>query len=170
MSQNSGGGGGIGALGALLLIGYILVWLAVGIGLVLYAILSFCALIMTVICLFAWNRPRRFFHLGIVPIQARGIICFGIIGAILFPVFGLYLEWLFDTTLPGWLWFHMFLGGYALGAHYFWEGESFDARQVEQYYLDATPEYLPLPPPKAALPAPPKKPFEYADWTDAEEL
>lgn len=166
MSQNNGGGG-IGALGALLLIGYILVWLAVGIGVILYSIISFCALIVTMICLFAWNRPRRFFHLGIMPIQARGIICFGIIGAILLPAFGLYLEWLLETTLPGWLWFHLFLGGYALGAHYFWEGETFSADQASRYYPGDAPEYLP--PPPLALPAPPEKSFEYASWNDEGE-
>lgn len=162
MSQNNGGGA-IGALGVLIVAGYILFWIAVGISLAVYAVLSFCALIITLICLLAWNRPRRFFHLGIVPHQARAILAFGVVGAILLPAFGLYVEWLFETRLPSSAWFHLILGGYAVGTRYIWAGETFSAAQVERHYIDLVPEVLP--PQPLALPAP-ERPFEYASWDD----
>lgn len=125
--SNNNGGGGLGALLALLMVGYILFWIVVAIGIAAYALVSFWALVMTLIGLIAWNRPLRFFHLGSAPYQARGIICFGIIGSILVPAFALFCEWLFEFRFKTELWFYLWLGGYAFGAWIFADEQEFTA-------------------------------------------
>lgn len=170
MSNNSGGGSAIGLLGLLLLLGYVIFWIVVAIGIAAYALISFWAITMTLISLIAWNRPLRFFHLGITPYQARGIICFGVAGSILLPAFGLFCAWLFEFSIPLEAWFHLWLGGYAMGAYGFAEEQEFTAQEVqayrqEQLRLAQSQQVLALEQPRAALPAPART-FDYADWAD----
>lgn len=170
--SNNNGGGAFGALFLLLIFGYIIAWLALVAAIAMYAFYSFWAIVMTLVCVFAWNRPRRFFHLGITPYQARGIVCFGAIGSILLPAFGLYCGWLFELELPSDIWFYCWLGGYAAGAYGFADEQEFTAHQVDQYYqlefekeerFQRFIEYRSQE--TSALPAP-QKSFDYADWQD----
>ena len=171
MSNNSGGA--VGAVALLMLLGYVLLWAVFAVSFAAYAVFSFWAIIMTLISLVAWNRPIRFFHYGITPYQARGIISFGIVGAILVPAFALYCEWLFTFTLPSDVWFHLVFGGYTCGALNFADEHEFASHEVDQFHqreLEWEARFERLIEHKAqemaALPAPQKK-FEYAEWEDA---
>lgn len=164
--SNNNDGGGCGLLILLLAFGYILLWIIFAVAVAAYAVMCFWAIILTLISLVAWNRPRRFFHLGITPYQARAMVCFGIVGTILLPAFGLFCEYLFEFRIdPRW-WFYLCLGGYAWGCVGFSRTQTFRADEIEYFYLREQPA-LPAPD-RPQLPGP--KTFEYADWQDPQEL
>lgn len=167
MSNNGGGEGG--ALILLLVVGAFLFYVVLHVVVpVLYATFSFAALVLTLISLLAWNRPRRFFHLGIVPMQARAMVSFGIVGAVLAPCFILFMQFLIGVSVAGWMWPHIVLIGYTFGCIETSRSMEFEARNVDHYEAAQYAALLPPPEPSRSLPAP--TPFRYAYWTDAEEL
>ncbi len=105
---------------------------------------------LTLISIFAWNRPRRFFHLGITPYQARGLICFGGIGMVLLPSFALFCEYIFERQIDPKFWFYLWLGGYGAGCVGFCRTQTFSARQVEYYYAREQAALAPPPQPPPA--------------------
>lgn len=164
--SNNNEGSGCGFLILIIAFGYVILWIVAALAVAAYAVMCFSAVVLTLVSIFAWNRPRQLFHLGITPYQARGMVCFGGIGMVLLPAFALFCEYIFEVRIDPKYWFYLWLGGYSWGCVGFCRTQTFTAREVEYYYARDIPT---LPPPQTLqLPAPPKT-FEYADWQDPQE-
>lgn len=168
MSNNNDGGAGCGFLVLIIAFDYVILWIIAALAVAAYAVICFWAIVLTLISVFAWNRPLRFFHLGITPYQARGLICFGGVGMVLLPAFALFCEYIFEFQLdPKW-WFYIWLGDYSGGCVGFCRMQTFSAQQVEYFYERKRLQALPPPPPTPLLPAP-SKTFDYAEWQDPQD-
>ena len=137
----------------------------------IFAIMAFIAIILTVLALFAWNRPLRIGSLVVQPDEARSFVYRGLIGAVVLPAFiafatalyGVAVDW--DSYL-----FHILLLGYVGGS-----------LGLEMLFADAQPPHAegeiihpPIerqitPPRPQQLPPPQSPPFRFASWDDDEE-
>ena len=122
----------------------------------LFAVVGLFIAVLSVVCIFAWNKPVRFMGETITPEEARGFIGFGIVGAIVglvaannsgggearqfFPVFG-YM-----------------IGSIGFAVHSHFENEAKKASETEV-----------LPPinvtPREEAPSQTRQ-FEFASWDD----
>lgn len=135
------------------------------VGLFLYAVLAFLAVVLTIIAILAWNNPLKLGKTTVQPADARAFVGRGILGAIALPVFLTFCELLFDFRID-WeeLGGHIVLGGYILGSI------GLEMMEGEETPQPVMPEYLPpvvpIAPPQPARPAPEQKPFRFAAWDD----
>lgn len=84
--------------------------------LMIYALLLFGAFVLTILCIFAWNKERRLGNLVLTPEEARGFVTRGLIGAVLLPCFAVFCELTFGIRIHPEYLRHLVLGGYALGS------------------------------------------------------
>lgn len=131
--------------------------------LLIYAVAAFMALVLTIVALFAWDKPLTLFGTTMAPQDARRFVYGGCIGAAVLPVFALFTSSFFGVVIAEWVWPHLFIGGYILGAYVGTDGLS-DSQSTDAQ-TDVTPSPA-LPPP--AAPAQPE-PFRFASWNDEEE-
>ena len=136
------------------------------IGLGLAIIAAFIAFVLTVIALFAWNKPRRIGKTVIRPEDARGFVYRGIAGAFLLPAFCIFLNVFLGIYINGEYLPHLILGGYVLGSlglEILMHEEGGDEPQAPTV-IDAPS--LPQTRQPEILPPPPQEPFRYASWDD----
>lgn len=131
-----------------------------------FAVLAFLAFILTILCLFAWNQPRRIGKLVILPEEARAFVYRGLAGMCLLPVFAGFCELLFGIHIKEALYPYLFIGGYVGGSI------GIGILMAEQNggetgAIDITPPQLPSEP-QRSLPRPEPEPFRYASWDDEE--
>lgn len=146
-------------------IGLAIVIAVVGLmAIVFYAIACFLALVLTLLCFWAWNKPRTLFGETLLPEEARAFVGAGVFGAFVAPLFVLFCELLFDFKTDDQSWFYIITGGYAftslgMGMHQASEAEKRKAASV----IDADLFFVPPPPLQPDLDA---EPFRFADWDD----
>lgn len=161
MSQNNNEVNGISIAMALVCV------TALFMGIIIYVLLAALTLGLSIFCLFALWKPRRFFNETVTPSEARWFIGRGIIGWFAFPAILLALANSFDVRVEeDWL-IHIMIGGYIIGAL---GGEYVIAKMKE---AQGEPETIDVPPPPRSIqPRPqiekPKQPFEFATWDDEE--
>ena len=143
--------------------------LALGlVGIVLFVVGAFLALVLTVVALFALERPITILGHTITPRDATRFLVCGVIGAALAPAFVMFADSLLELGVDWSYWPYIVLGGYTLGSLGITAlaEEMEEANGVTEQRL-STP---PLPPPAAQRHAPktPSRPFDFASWDDDE--
>lgn len=135
----------------------------------IYALLLFGALLLTIWAVCAWNDPVTVFGQTMEPHEARAFIGRGILGAVALPVFVAFCAVLFKLDVKDAYWVHFMLGGYAVGSLGI---EILIAQEKEK--RAAQVEFLP-PPINVTPPTPtvvrqqPAQPFTFATWDDEAE-
>lgn len=134
----------------------------------LFALLAFFSFVLTVLCVFAWNKTVRIGTLVIEPKHARGFVWRGLMGAFLTPLFVAFCSLAFNIAIVWDYLPHMVFGGYAFG--------SLGLELLFAGNANATPEPEIIPP--AQLPHTggasdsqaqiDAEPFRYASWDDEE--
>ena len=137
------------------------------------------SLVITIICIWAWNREREVFGQRFTPIAARGFIAWGIVGAILFSLFGQFLyakDWLMEENLSWMPHVGYVIGSFSWAGYYGQNEDDLEARAyeresqqyggtiVQQAKAARLAEAAATPPP--AVEAKPQ--FQFADWDDEE--
>ncbi len=125
--------------------------------------------VLTLVCIFAWNKERQFFGNTITPYEARRFIGFGILGAI---VIGLFGEWMYTQGLllernrefmP--------LVGYVVGS-IGWgisHAQKQQREEEERAYLQSVlPPIVPRPAAPPAQQTREERAYEFASWDDEE--
>jgi hypothetical protein len=140
------------------------------VGAILFALAAFVALILTILCIFAWSKPLKLGNMIIEPWEARAFVGGGVAGMWLLPVFALFCEVLFQFGIADCAWTYLFLGGYVAGAFgSLW----FVTEQSEQQQAAANTEVVTLPEPRPTplvIDQQPAQPYRFASWDDEEEL
>ncbi|GLQ36795.1 hypothetical protein GCM10007908_04150 [Rhizobium albus] len=131
--------------------------------LVAFVVFIIASLVLTVLCLLAWNKPRRLGKEILMPDEARGFVKRGLLGAFLLPLCCFVLELFTDFRLnPDYL-FYVVLFGYALGSL------GMAILMANQAGSELT-EQTDFPPVQPLAPPPPQErpqiPFRFASWDD----
>jgi hypothetical protein len=144
----------------------------------IFAVLVFVSLIMTMICLLAWNRPRKIASIVVQPWEARLFVRNGLVGAVLFPIFLGFCQFLYDVKIDWDYLLYYLLSGYMLGS--VGVGLLVGEEGLEawhQSYRESLPQFATrkvptpapyLPPPEMIAPKQSSAPFQFADWDDRE--
>lgn len=135
------------------------------------------AFALTILSIFAWNKPRRIGEFLIEPEQARAFVIRGVIGALLVVAAAGLLYLLRDKPID-WSRWYLVIGGYVVGSLGIAMLREEELPKVEQAREIEPPrqQLLPAPralpsPPQRTLPRPlPLKPFRFAEWNDEEEI
>lgn len=131
---------------------------------VMYFMAMFLAFVLTIISLFAWNRPVTIGKWAILPHEARGFVKRGLAGAVLLPLFVIFLVLMFGIHVKDDAVLHIVIAGYLLGSL----GVEFlmaqDQSAASPHQTIIPPEQQIAPPPHA--PQPPAQPFRFASWND----
>ncbi|PSM16693.1 hypothetical protein [Nitratireductor sp. StC3] len=130
---------------------------------------AFIAFVMTVLALFAWNRPLRIGRKFVItPEEARGFVKRGLAGMGLVPFFFVLLDVLLGVTIEWDFLPYMALFGYVAG--------SLGIEVLMAEMDDAVPDQAWPQEQRPALPEPETRPvaekpapFRYATWDDEEE-
>ena len=137
----------------------------------IFALAAFAALVLTILALCAWDRPRTMFGETLHPHEARAFVKRGLLGMVLLPVFVIFCALLFNFDIVDQAWVYLLIGGYTLGS----VGVEYLQYQAEQD-AGATATYIqptaaPLPQPKESAPPQPqsRERFTFASWDDEEE-
>lgn len=144
------------------------------IALVIFAVLAFLALVLTIVAICAWNNPVRLFGQTLYPSEARAFVGRGLVGTFLLPAFIVFCEVMFEVRFPWDIYGqYVLMGGYTLGSvgiEIMMAEEGGTSSTVEIYDPPAAPPSR-LPEPPRALPGPEsKEPFRYASWDDEDEF
>lgn len=62
------------------------------ISLFLFFLAALASVVLTIICIWAWNEEREVFGQTFTPVAARGFIAWGIVGAIVVGLFGQFMH------------------------------------------------------------------------------
>lgn len=150
----------------------IFAFIAMAFYIVILAFLGFVVImciVLTVLSLFAWNKPVHIGRYTIEPEEARAFIKRGLWGAAIAPALTL-VGWMFTPEPIVWGVFpFMALIGYVLGSI----GLEWLFQQIGVYDepapSDTSTNSVSSAAQQTALPAPPQEPFRYASWDDEEE-
>lgn len=133
---------------------------------VVYAavIAAFFALVMTVVCFFAWNSPLTFGNTTLMPDAARGFVYRGLIGALLAAAFSVFAAiifnfWIEDMAAP-----YILLGGYTFGSIGLEILNAMDESEAAASNQMIIPPSQEIAPPRQH--EPPSVPFRFASWDD----
>lgn len=132
----------------------------------IYAMAVFLSLLLTVVAIFAWNKPVNLFGAIAEPAHARAFVGGGLFGMIALPTFVGFCVLVLQIEVAEWAWLHFFLGGYALGSlgiNALIDGQP-DAAQPDQVVLPPLQEAPDI------KPAQQTKDYPFADWLDADEF
>ena len=162
MHQRQQDGEGAFVLGIIMFIGMVIVTLFM----ILAALAAFVTLILTIMCIIAWNKPLTIGRMTITPEEARAFIARGILGAILAPTFTYFCLLLFQSDTQVDYWGYVVLGGYVMGSLVL---ECIIQEAREKAQAEAQEHLSHLMPPPAMRQEPPRRPFEYASWDDEDE-
>lgn len=142
----------------------------------IFAAAAFFSLCITVLCLLAWNKPRRFFGQVLTSEEAREFIGRGLIGAVVLPVFVLFSSFLFHFQVVPYFWDYFILGGYTAGSLSlgFASEEAPATPDLIEYQRAALPDAAhserTIDAEYEAVQSSPVQPFRFATWDDEEEL
>ena len=135
---------------------------------IIFALAAFAALVLTVLCMFAWKDGLTIGEFSIEAHEARAFVLRGVLGAIILPVFAVFAAMLFGESISDDVWSYIFIGGYTLGS----VGIEYLISQQETPAQPPAPTIPPrqiTPPPISDhTPAAPPRPFEFASWDDEE--
>jgi hypothetical protein len=133
---------------------------------ILFALGVFIAGAMTIVCMFAWHRPIKFFGETITPREAHLFVYSGLVGVFLLPAFALCCGVLFHfVVLDDWMGY-LLMGGYVLGSFGSWIYMAYEASLAEKAEAERASQPVVLPPSAPVAP----QPFQFASWDDEEEL
>lgn len=128
------------------------------------AIAAFAALVLTVLSVFAWNKPLKIGRFILAPKEARSFVSRGFWGMVILPLFAAFCSVLFGIVIPDSYWIAIYLAGYVLGSI---GGAILLAEEKPEVTPPAAmPPQVPQPSQPEQLSTPPRKPFEYASWDD----
>ena len=155
----------------------------------IFALAAFAALVLTVLCLFAWNDGLTIGEFSIEAHEARAFIVRGILGTIIAPTFTVFCALLFGVEIDDGIWPYIFIGGYTAGS----VGVEYLLSQQQHADTQAAPPIAPplqiTPPPAPAQTKHPcvqancpllaatrdysraaraERPFQFASWDDEE--
>lgn len=133
---------------------------------IVYAAIAFLALVLTIVCLFAWGKPVSVFGDVVEPETARAFVIRGLIGAGLAFAFTLFCGLLFGIHLQSDAIPYILIAGYSAGSVGI---EYLKAQQAEEAFKKAklVPELAPVAAPAEAAPQPTSEaPFRFASWDD----
>lgn len=143
---------------------------AIMLGALVLALLVFGAILGTVICAVAWDRPLKLGKFALEPNDARAFIYRGFAGAVLAPLFMLFFGVFCGLRInPDYLGYAALIG-YAMGSL----GWMILNAEEEAAGTTILPPQLPAPPQTPALPArleqdePAPRLFRFASWDDEE--
>jgi Zn-dependent protease with chaperone function len=136
----------------------------------IFALLAFLALVFTVLCCLAWNKP---FQIGswppITPEEAHAFVWRGVAGALLLPVFAAFVCLLFGLKIQDPWWFYLLVGGYTVGSVGVEIIKAQEEAKASAAAQAVTPQQpLPRTPQKCLPPAQPES-SGFASWDDEEE-
>lgn len=129
---------------------------------IIFAVAAFATLILTIMCIIAWNEPLTIGRMTIMPDAARAFIARGIVCAILLPVFMLFSRELLDLRIPPNWWGYIVLVGYMAGTL----GGEYVINKMKEEEEQEQDILMPPHQPSRAPPEEPRRPFEYASWDD----
>jgi hypothetical protein len=132
----------------------------------IFALATFTAFVMTIICFFAWNRPRRLGKEVLMPEEARAFVYRGLAGAVLLPVFAIFCDLVFGVYIRGDVLPYLVIGGYVVGSLGI-EILMAEEAQQQQQSIQVIPPQMPVQRAQPSLPSN-KPPFRYASWDDEE--
>lgn len=157
MSNNNNDGGAFVGLALTFAALYI-------IGLVMYALACFVALILTIIAFLSWDEPLVVFGQEICnPHEAHIFVGSGVIGAAGLTAFVLFCSFLFGFRFQDeWL-FYLLTGGYSFTS--ITVSWNLAEAQTQARQADTTNVIEHVPAPAPSLPPAPQ-PFQYASWED----
>lgn len=166
MSNNNNDNSAAMGLG---LIGAAFVFMAIFI----YAVAVFLAIVLTILSIFAWQRPVRAFGKTLcTPLEARIFIGSGILGAVGVFLFAVLCTILFDVQIKDDWWFYIITGGYSFVSILVMMnlGEKYpDGLPDDPHYFGPVIEHNPTSLPQLPQPSA-SAPFEYASWDDEQVL
>lgn len=131
---------------------------------VIAVIACFITFVMTILALFAWNRPLPLGKHILTPEEARSFVYRGLAGAVLVPAFAIFCVVFFNVFIPGDALPYLIVGGYVAGSLGIEALMAQDANA--QAPIDVMPQSSqsgPAAPPGLSAP---RQPFEYARWDD----
>ena len=82
----------------------------------LFAVAAFLSLCLTVVCIFAWDKPIKLGNYTLQPREARAFLCGGVAGMWLLPIFAVFSSLLFQFAIANYAWSYLFIGGYVVGS------------------------------------------------------
>ncbi len=163
MSQNNNEGAGLAVALGFIVAGVMMI------GLFIFAMACFVSFVMTIACLFAWNRPIVIRgELWLAPDEARFFVYRGLAGAILVPAFAVFCVLVFDVFIRADAISYLVIGGYVAGSLGIEILIQQEREQREAANIEIIPPQMPVrsaPPRQVGQQRPP---FEYASWDDEE--
>ena len=134
----------------------------------LFMLAAFVALALTVVYIFALDRPYKIGKFDVTPQEAKAFILGGLAGVVILPLFVAFIG-AFSSSSIDWSFLpHILLAGYTLG--------SFGTviaitKMAEEQTPEATPEHPAVTKNvERGLPPTPPAPFQFASWDDEEQL
>lgn len=159
MSQNNNDNAGMA-----MAFGLVVAVIAV-MGILLYFAAVFLAFVLTIIALFAWNTPVTVGKWTVMPGEARSFVKRGLAGALLLPIFAIFLVLVFGIHIRDDAVIHIVIFGYLLGSL------GVDYLMAQEQSANA-PSQMIIPPGQQIAPPqeyePPRAPFRFASWDDEE--
>ena len=167
MSGNNSENNAAMGLGAVVVAGIVIMAMAA------FALVAFFTLILSIICLFAWNKRVTLFGEVMEPEDARAFIKRGLVGAGLAWAFVIFCAVLFDFRIQPDALPYVVIAGYcagSLGVQLLLEKEKEEAAKQAQL-VQSYPAVIEHDP-KPAQPEPQTsvEPFRFASWDDEIEL
>lgn len=137
----------------------------------IFAILAFISLLLTGVCLAAWEKEVRIGSWVLTPDEAHLFVYRGLAGAVLVPLFALFVQGVYGVRINPDFWLYFVLGGYALGSLGI-ELMMQSNEEASQGAVEVMPPPLPstTAKPRIMPPQPDAPPFRFARWDDEEEL
>ena len=135
---------------------------------VAYVVLSLAALVFTVLCFCAWERPIAIGSLTIEPHEAKAFVLRGVLGAIALPIVCACVAGMFEVRIQPDFWIHIIIAGYAIGSLGIALLMEQDAANTATHVEIIPPQQIPAPQAPAQPPRQPV-PFRFASWDDEEE-
>ncbi|EIZ82373.1 hypothetical protein WYO_5012 [Methylobacterium sp. GXF4] len=135
----------------------------------------FASLCLTVLCLFAWNKPLRLFGNVLTPEEAREFVGRGLLALVLIPSFVLFASIVLQIPMSDEVWPYLIFGSYTVGSLSLAFDESNDDDDLSQLQVLKGSDIEPAQPaPDTEYQITPEKPasppFRFATWDDEEEL
>jgi hypothetical protein len=164
MSQQNNGSSEMGLALALIGVG-VFIFMAV-----IFAVAAFAALVLTIMCGFAWDNGLTIGKFTITREEARQFVARGVIGAFAVPLFALFAAILFNIHLREDVWIYLVIAGYAggsIGVGMMLESQAQEAAAKAA----AMPAPMIGPPPSNQKPSAraEEKPFTFASWDDEDD-
>jgi len=155
-----------GMIFAIAIVGVVLVYAAIFIGILLALYSIFC----TGLAIWAWNKPRMFFGQVITPGEARAFVASGFAGTLIVPIIVALIAEMADFRISDDYAGVIMLGGYTAGSMLCAWVQHLKEQNQKANEEALAARAIPVAPPspqKAEKPAP-QEPFEFATWDDEE--